>query len=360
MTSEGSHGASPDSLSPELQGVVFALLDSIELGVLLYDNRRIVHLSNDAMRGLVPAEVWPPIDRTQREVLTALAGRCTDVSGRRLLAQPDRPSEGIIETADDPPRHFLWRRQRLGAWLVDTFQPQSGAREVERQTVDFVSGAAHDLKTPITSIKGYAQLSLRRIVDGDVRLRQNLRGIADQSDRLVRLIDTIVDVARIRLGRFELHRTTFDLGEAIRGAVAVQAAWNERHSFHVTVDPEPLTFRGDATRLRRCVESLIDNAVKFSPNGGNVQVSARVQDNRLLITVEDEGIGISEATRSQILDAGWARPGSDVARPRRMGLSLPLALRVVEAHRGTLRLDNRPEGGARVDIDLPLGAETAD
>lgn len=349
----------PGGLPDPPRDALLALLETLDVGFVLYDERRIARLSNDAMRRLVPADDGPLVGRDQRGVLALVAGRCTDVSARRLTDHLDGAGEEVLELNEDPPGHLQWRRIRLGGWLADTFQPQTAARDVERQTVEFMSGAAHDLKTPITSIKGYAQLSLRRADADDPRLRQNLHGIADQSDRLVRLIDTIVDVSRVRLGRFELHRATCDLGEIVRTLVEAHGVWNDRHTFQAIVEPEALSFWGDANRLRRTIESLIDNAVKFSPNGGNVWVSARADGDRIVVAVEDEGVGMSEAARAQVFAAAWARPGSGVARPRRTGLSLPMALRVAEAHGGTLRLENSTSGGTRAVLDLPLVAESS-
>lgn len=359
LTTQHPVGGGAEQPADALRAAMLAMLSALDVAFVLYDDRGVAQLSNDAMRRLVPDRDLPLVGRDQRSVLALVSARCSDVSARRLLTGLDQPAEGLIETADDPPDHFEWRRLHLGGWVADTFRQQTAAREIERHTVDFVSGAAHDLKTPITSIKGYAQLSLRRASQGDPRLRQNLRGIADQSDRLVRLIDTIVDISRVRLGRFELHRTTFDLGEVVRGLAAVHQAWTDTHSFDVVVDPDPLIFTGDVNRLRRTIESLIDNALKFSPSGGVVRIAACEAGNRLQIAIEDEGVGISEAAKAQVYNAVWARPGSGAARPKRAGLSLPMALRVVEEHGGVLRLDSGPEVGTRAVIDLPRSPGTS-
>jgi signal transduction histidine kinase len=236
-------------------------------------------------------------------------------------------------------------------------------RDVERQKDEFLSIVSHELKTPLTPLKALAQLIRLRLrrhrEDGRAldldSLDTNLRTIERQVDRMAGLVNDLLEVSRAGQGRFELQPQEFDLATVVREVVQRHeeiAAEEGRH--HFTVDaPESLVVTGDAMRIEQALANLVNNAVKYSPSGGDITVDLRQQDGTVSVTVADHGIGIAPEELPN-LGRPFAR-GSHRARTfSGMGIGLYLARLVAERHGGGLTLASEGEDkGTTVTIELP-------
>ena len=236
-------------------------------------------------------------------------------------------------------------------------------RESERQKDEFLSIVSHELKTPLTPLKALAQLLRLRLrrhrQDGRAldldSLDTNLRTIERQVDRMTGLVNDLLEVSRAGQGRFELQPQDFDLVPVVQEVVQRQreiGAEDRRHTFDVTV-PESLVITGDSVRIEQAVANLVGNAVKYSPSGGPVRVALEPRDDRVTVTVSDEGIGIA-AEELPTLVRPFAR-GSRRARTfSGMGIGLYLARLVAEGHGGSLVLTSPGEDkGTTVTLALP-------
>ena len=246
---------------------------------------------------------------------------------------------------------------------VVTVHDVTEQREAERQKDEFVSIVSHELKTPLTPLKALAQLLRLRLrrhrEEGrplDLEsLETNLRTIERQVDRMTGLVNDLLEVSRAGQGRFELQPTAFDLMSLVREVVQRQtelAGDDGRHRF-VVHGPGSLEIRADATRLEQAVANLVTNAVKYSPNGGEVRVGVEPHDAEVAIAVSDDGIGIGPDDIAS-LGRPFAR-GSKRARTfSGMGIGLYLARLVAERHGGSLVLRSEGEDkGATVTIAIP-------
>jgi signal transduction histidine kinase len=223
---------------------------------------------------------------------------------------------------------------------------------------EFVSVAAHELRTPVTGIKASAQLALRTLeatAPDKERTVRYLVGILDGANRLVLLINDLMDVSRMRSGELLLRVTPIDL-VALVSTVTLRYAETGGERHHVTTDlpAVPLTVMGDAGRLEQILDNLLSNAVKYSPAGGEIGVSLRQALEGIVLCVSDAGIGLTPGTQERIFEPfGRAANAKQQGLPG-MGLGLHICRKIAEAHGGRMWAESDGEGqGMTVSMWLP-------
>lgn len=245
---------------------------------------------------------------------------------------------------------------RLGKWptgVVCILRDISPFKEVARLKDEFVSTAAHELRTPLTSIRGFSEILLTRDLDETRRMRY-LNLIAAQSVQLANLIDDLLDVARIEAGRaISLNCTWVEIGAIIRQAAQPFAETSPNHRFRFEgLDGAPPVY-ADAFRLEQVMRNLYSNAVKYSPQGGDVVTRLRVVDDALEISVQDQGIGLRPEHRERIFEKFFRVDASDSA-PSGTGLGLTICKQIVELHGGRIWVESRYGVGSTLYFTLPL------
>jgi PAS domain S-box-containing protein len=237
--------------------------------------------------------------------------------------------------------------------------------EIERAKTEFLSNISHELRTPLTPIKGYAEM-LRRDQQmpssrqlAPEKRRAFLEGILESSERLERTVDILVNFAAMEAGRLVLRTEPVDSANLVH---EVCERWRSRSGVHRVeeqVNGRPRVL-ADRRLLERSIDELIDNAVKFSPEGGVVTVRAELigaGDGRAVeISVSDEGIGIAPADFDRIFNDFSQIDGSATRRYGGLGLGLPFVQRVVAAHGGTLDATSEPGRGSTFVMRLPITA----
>jgi PAS domain S-box-containing protein len=232
-------------------------------------------------------------------------------------------------------------------------------RVAEEQREQFITNLAHDLKTPLTTIKGSAQLLERQMhrsnMDDMARMLTRLHAIDDAATRMIGKIDDVLDAARARGGRpLDLERTATDLIALARRAIAM---FEERgtHRFRLESAEPELTGAWDATRLERVFENLLSNACKYSPEGGTITVTiareGKGDDARAMLTVADAGIGIPAADVPHIFERFY-RAGNTRGF-QGTGIGLVGAKQIIEQHGGTITITSEEGKGTTVTIRLP-------
>ncbi len=245
---------------------------------------------------------------------------------------------------------------------VAVYQDISALKEFERQKDEFLAAAAHDLKTPLTSIRGYAQLLARQLASSRVpdseRLAKSLASIDASVTRMVRLIDELLDVTRLQMGRLlDLDRRPTDLLALARQVAAEQQQTTRRHDVRVTSAERALIGEWDAVRLERALSNLVNNAIKYSPEGGEVTVEVardhRPEGDWAVLQVHDQGVGIPSFDLPRIFGR-FQRGSNIVGRIGGTGIGLAAARQIAEQHGGTIAVQSQEGVGSVFTIRLPL------
>ncbi len=310
-----------------------------------------------------------------------------------LLSQPGGDSDWQAAMSAAPIRDRVQEERILGA--VGVLVDITKARELDQAKDEFLAVAAHELKTPITSIRGFTQLLQRgvRQAPGGRERRGDMQWvdkIMSQTERLTRMVEELTDAARADLGRFELKRRPVALGALLRRVVEAQQVTTEKHSIQVQVQvpPASLILRGDENRLEQVFSNLVVNAIKYSPNGGEITLTVRevaasppmpagepppLEVNAppeagapspppaiLEIAVRDQGQGIAHGDLERVFSRFTRADMAKHGKMQGLGLGLYIARAIVEAHGGTITAESEGLGkGSTFVVRLPLQAAKA-
>jgi signal transduction histidine kinase len=235
-------------------------------------------------------------------------------------------------------------------------------REIDQMKTEFIANVSHELRTPLTPIKGYGDLLATRSLDGE-RVQRFGSEIAIAARQLERIVDQLVQFATIAAGRLRLATEPVPAGELVDAAMA---RWNdrldERHGLTKRVVASLPAIQVDRRTMDMALDELIDNAVKYSPDGGRIRLSAAGGENGhtgwVTVTVQDDGVGVPPDRVESIFDDFSQGDGSATRRFGGLGLGLALVSRVVRAHGGELSCESRPGRGTKMSMRLPV-AESA-
>jgi signal transduction histidine kinase len=261
-----------------------------------------------------------------RTFLSALARQCAQALDRARLYEAERRARAEAETA-----------VRL--------------RDI------FFSVAAHELKTPLTSLLGQAQLLQRRMRRERAADERNLRGVqvvAAQASRLNQMVAALLDIARIEQGQLSIERGPLDLcALALQVVEEIQPTLN-RHTVVYEAAASELPIEGDALRLEQVLQNLIGNAVKYSPGGGEVRVRVGRQDGRALVAVSDQGIGIPAEALPRLFTRFFRAGNADPHGISGMGIGLYVVGEIVALHGGEIAVASQEGQGSTFTVWLPL------
>jgi PAS domain S-box-containing protein len=228
-------------------------------------------------------------------------------------------------------------------------------RAVEKMRDEFVSVVSHELRTPLTSIRGSLGLLAGGVLGAMPPRGERMLNIAVQNtDRLLRLINDMLDLERMRSGRVEMERSTCDLGQLMRQAVDVMRSMAEQGGVRLEVDPLASAVCADADRMLQVLTNLISNAVKFSEPGARVTLAAREQSNEAIrIEVRDQGRGIPAEHLERVFERFQQVDSSDSRAKGGTGLGLAICRMIVEQHGGRIWAESDPGAGTTMIVELP-------
>ena len=241
--------------------------------------------------------------------------------------------------------------------VVATFNDITELRNVERMKTEFVASVSHELRTPLTSIKGFVRTLLddtEGYYDRDTQV-EFYQIIDQECDRLVRLINDLLNVSRIEAGRaLELNLKPIDLRNLMARVVTSQQSYTTRHTLVLEAPEDLPAVVADEDKVDQILTNLINNAIKYSPDGGHVWVSARSADGNIEVSVKDEGVGIPEEHLDKIFARFHRVESGDSRRAGGTGIGLYLVKHLVEAHHGRIRVDSRVDQGSTFTFTIPL------
>ncbi len=237
--------------------------------------------------------------------------------------------------------------------MVCTLRDVTGAKELERMKDEFVAFIAHELGTPLTSIRGYSELLLIRDLDKE-RQRRFLSLIQEQSTQLSGLVGDLLDLSRLEVGNgLSVDPRPIDLGKIVYRAVDPFRETSPGHTFGTDVAPDLPPVRGDSKRLRQVVRNLLSNAIKYSPEGGTLTVQVRALDDFVEVSVSDEGIGIAPEYQAHLFEK-FNRAGVADSGIEGTGLGLVICKHIVEAHGGRIGVKSAPGVGSTFTFTIPV------
>ena len=230
-------------------------------------------------------------------------------------------------------------------------------RRTEERRKEFVANVSHELRTPLTNIRSYAETI--RDANGDIpRETENsfLDIVINEADRMTHIVQDLLTLSRLDSGRTEMVMARFPFGDAIDSVLRSIALDAQRHGHELTHDyPAHLPLiMGDRGRIEQVMLNILSNAVKYTPDGGHIRVTAGDAGDTVWMEVADDGIGIPEKDRPRIFERFYR---VDKARSRESGgtgLGLSIASEIVQRHNGTLTLVDRPGPGTTIRLELPV------
>ena len=275
---------------------------------------------------LVAGAALRPVERMRREAADITAGDPT----RRLP----------VPTTNDT-------LARLARTLNATLDRLQTALERERR---FVNEASHELRTPLTILRAEIDSALSRRGD-HARMEAALVSAREETEHLIRIAEGLLVLARAHGGRIPIVAEDVRLRELVDGSVAAHTALATENDVRLHIHVADAGVRIDPTRARQALDNLIDNAIRHSPTGGTVRISAAAEDERTTFAVEDDGPGFELAVLGSPFQAFHRGRGADYPGS---GLGLTIVAAVADAHRGSVSTENRVHGGARVTVVLAM------
>ncbi|MBI3399792.1 MAG: PAS domain-containing protein [Acidobacteria bacterium] len=331
-----------------------AILSGMVEGVIVVDAQGRLQLVNDAARQMLklddPAIGRPYVETIRLPAIVELVAAV--LSGRTPEALQFSPPR-------DPARTIIARAApSSGAaayGLILVLHDITDLRRADQIRRDFVANVSHELRTPLTAIRGYVEA----LSEGDATADESqtfLEIIARHTQRMERLVKDLLRLARLDAGQETLDLAaceTRGLADAVVADLAPEAA-ARRQRLEVAVAAPADLVRGDPAKLHDALRNLVANAITYAPEGTVIRIGAALEDGRVALSVADEGPGIPEEDLSRVFERFYRVDKSRARDPGGTGLGLAIVKHLVELHGGTVRAENRAEGGARFVVTLPL------
>ena len=240
--------------------------------------------------------------------------------------------------------------------ITERRRAEEALREADRRKDEFIALLAHELRNPLAPLRH--GLEIQRLAGTDLTALEQARTMMErQVNHMVRLVDDLLDVSRISSGKLVLRKSRIDVRDAVRNALeAVEPTMREsRHDVRLCLPDEPLCVEADSVRLTQVFSNLLNNAARYTPSHGCISVSAAREGDVVVVSVSDNGIGISPEMLQQVFDPfTQIRPAGESAQGG-LGLGLPLARSLVSMHGGSIAATSEGLGrGAKFDVRLPL------
>ena len=340
---------------------VATILDAMVEGVIALDARGRVLLLNPGARAILglasaprhPVEGRPLVEAVRQKELL-------DFVEASQAAAPGSHAQRELELG--PPLHRVLAAHAVavdlppeGRGTLLVLHDVSELRRLERVKTEFVANVSHELRTPLTCIRGYLETLLDGALEEPAHARRFLEVASTHADRLKRLVDDLLQLSNLETGRVTLVPVTLDLADVATGVLAIferQAA--QKGVALTSTVPPGLGVRADRDRLAQILLNLVDNAVKFTPEGGRVRVSATPLGARLVrMEVSDTGIGIPSTDLPRLTERFYR---VDKTRSRELGgtgLGLAIVKHLVQAHGGELAIESELGRGTTVAFTLP-------
>jgi signal transduction histidine kinase len=270
--------------------------------------------------------------------------------------------DGILVHALEVTDQVLAQRER-----AELFTQAETARTEAENAVQirdqFFSVAAHELKTPLTSLLGNVQLIQRRAAREGLLQERDQRAfgvVAAQTHRLQQMVEALLDVTRLESGHLSLHRAPLDLGSLAQRIVEEVQPTLSIHTITTTIRGTALIVDGDALRLEQVLQNIIQNAVKYSPAGGVIAIETFLQDRSVCVSIADQGIGIPQNSLQRLFSRFYRADNVNGKQISGMGIGLYVVQEIITLHGGSVTVESMEGRGSTFTICLPLRDDPQD
>ncbi|MBE3557988.1 MAG: GAF domain-containing protein [Ktedonobacteraceae bacterium] len=311
---------------------------------------------------------WPP--RLQEVVRQALRGKV--VTNHELIAGTKGESVPLTLSVSAAPLHDAASKHSSPIGAVIVLNDVTSIRQVERMKDEFVSVVSHELRTPLTAIKGYTQHLVRRLERRIRKLRgeqltqgtpsgelpesydlRNLNIIQSQTEHLERLVNDLLDLSDVQGGQLQLHFDAFYLADLLADLVRSVQASAEQHMIYLDITLQDTKIVADRVRVGQVIGNILDNAIKYSPQGSQVTVRLQEQQGDYLVSVIDQGVGINPEHFDHIFERFYRVHNTASHQYTGIGLGLYVAKAIVEGHGGRIWFTSNQGIGSTFHFTLP-------
>lgn len=225
--------------------------------------------------------------------------------------------------------------------------------EIDRIKNELVSTISHELRTPLSSIYGFTELMIQRDLPSH-RQKKYLNAVHSETERLSLLINDFLDLQRMEANRQEYTFEPFDLLAMMKDLKQLHSLSSSSHQIRVSSDVSPLLIEADAKKIRQLFGNLINNAIKYSPAGGAIEIRLTQHEERLKVAITDHGIGIPASAMSELFQKFYRVDNSDTRKIGGTGLGLSICREIARAHDGEIHVESIEGQGSTFTVDLPL------
>ena len=340
-----------------------SIIESVYAGLIMVNNAGRIMQMNASARAMLGIRNGDLLGKTYHEIIRNDRVRQilrTSVEESSELAEEislPSPSDGDEEKIYQVQSAMVRGEDQQPIGVVAIFNDITEIRSIERMKTAFVSTVSHELRTPLTSIKGFIS-TLLADEDGDYYDQETQREfyhiIDMECDRLTRLISDLLNVSRIESGHaLDLNPKPVNLGQLIEKVVTVQRSYTDKHEFVVDIAPGLPLIVADEDKVDQILTNLTNNAIKYSPRGGRIKISAAANGGAARVSISDEGMGIPKEHLPKVFDRFHRVDNRDTREVGGTGIGLYLVKHLVEAHGGRIWVESEVGKGSVFTFDLP-------
>ncbi len=363
------------------------IIGSMAEGLLITDARGAIQSLNRSAEQLLDQAEIPltsdmPLPRLAKTCDVQWLPRLAEIIGQAQAGNTVKNQELVAGQADErvpltlsisaAPLYDTSSSSARPIGVVAVLNDITSSKQVERLKDEFVSVVSHELRTPLTAIKGYTQHLVRRL---ERRLRKarsdhpeneaainempesydlrSLNIIQSQNDHLERLVNDLLDLSQVQWGQLQLHYESFYLADLLTDSVRSVQASTEQHHIALQITTRETRIVADRSRISQVVGNILDNAVKYSPYGGEVLVRLEQQDRHYMVSIQDQGLGVSPELFDHIFERFYRVRNTASQQLSGIGLGLYVAKAIIDRHGGRIWLSSKQGSGSTFHFMLP-------
>ncbi|MGV7222211.1 MAG: PAS domain S-box protein [Nitrospinales bacterium] len=336
------------------------ILKSIGDGLIVTNNQNHIILMNRAAEDMLDTRLSESINQSidsaiknnelKKKIKTAMSQELSDSHFDFDLTETHRNRQLIIRARTSQ----IHDQNGLKLGNVTIMNDVTHEREVDRMKSDFISTAAHEFRTPLTAIRGFSEILLKRENLDEQDQKDYLTYIHEETLQLNNLISDLLDISKIESGLgFTLNKSSCDVRELIQSTVNIFDKQYDKYNFPIVIQEKNIEWKVDVDKINQVLQNLFSNAVKYSPEGGTVKTIIKEIDSNIQISIQDQGLGLTEEQISRIFEKFYRVDSSNTAI-QGTGLGMTIVKYILEAHGGKIWIDSELNKGTTINFSIPI------